>query len=272
MTGLSAKVFRTFNASYTFQDQLRKLTPENGSVVDKFAAYTEANRQVAILCNHKRAIPKTHDVAIGKIEDQVRALKYQKMRIRKQMIQLEPKLKKRNPELLEYESDVDDEWIHQHQKDLVEKQREQIRKKFEKENEKRAKEDMKPLDDSELESRLEAADELAKEYAKENKSGTVEPTSNQTVEKCEKALEKLDEKIYTLRSQREMRDLNKETALGTSKLNYIDPRIFLRSTRLIVGLSFAWSKKYGVPIEKLFAKTLRDKFKWASTVDEDWAF
>jgi len=225
MPGLSAKVFRTFNASYTFQDQLRKLTPANGSIVDKFAAYTEANRQVAILCNHKRAIPKTHDVAIGKIEDQVRALKYQKMRLRKQMIQLDPKLKKKQPELLEYESDIDDEWIRQHQKDLVEKQRESIRKKFDKENEKRAKEDQKPLGKEELERRLEVADEAAKEFAKENKSGVVEPTGNQTIEKCEKALEKLDEKIYTLRSQREMRDLNKETALGTSKLNYIDPRM-----------------------------------------------
>lgn len=223
MTGLSAKVFRTFNASYTFQDQLRKLTPENGSIVDKFAAYTEANRQVAILCNHKRAIPKTHETAIGKIEDQVRGLKYQKMRIKKQMIELDPKLKKNKPELLEYESDIDDDWIREHQKDLVEKQRETIRKKFDRENEKRAKEDLKPLGDEELKSRMEAANELAMEFSRENKSGKVEPSANQTIEKCEKALEKLDERIYTLRSQREMRDLNKETALGTSKLNYIDP-------------------------------------------------
>ena len=235
MPGLSAKVFRTFNASYTFQDQLRKLTPASGSVVDKYAAYTEANRQVAILCNHKRAVPKTHETAIGKIEDQVRALKYQKMRVRKQMIQLDSKLKTRRPELLDYESDVDDNWIHQHQKDLVEKQREQIRKKFDKENEKRVKEDLKPLGEDELKSRLVAADDLAAQFTKENKSGMVEPAPNQTVEKCEKALEKLDEKIYTLRSQREMRDLNKETALGTSKLNYIDPRTFLFSQwRLIV--------------------------------------
>src|ERR1700694_4193562 len=98
MPGLSAKVFRTFNASWTFQDQLRKLTPVNGPVLDKFAAYTEANRQVAILYNHKRAIPKTHEVAIGKIEDQVRALKYQKMRIKKQMSHLDPKLKKKKVE------------------------------------------------------------------------------------------------------------------------------------------------------------------------------
>lgn len=273
MSGLSAKVFRTFNASYTFQDQLRKLTPKDGSVIDKFAAYTEANRQVAILCNHKRAVPKTHETAIGKIEDQVRGLKYQKMRIRKQMVELDPKLRKRKPEILDYESDIDDEWILQHQKDLVEKQREQIRKKFDKENEKRGKEDLKPLDESELKRRLEAANEMAKDFAEENKSGKVEPTGSQTLEKCEAALKKLDEKIYTLRSQRDMRDLNKETALGTSKLNYIDPRTFpLVRMKLIVGLSYAWSKKHGVPIEKLFAKTLRDKFKWASTVDEDWDF
>jgi DNA topoisomerase I len=272
MPGLSAKVFRTFNASYTFQDQLRRLTPASASVVDKFAAYTEANRQVAILCNHKRAIPKTHETAIGKIEDQVRALKYQKMRIKRQMIQLDSKLKKRESELLEYESDIDDEWIRQHQKDLVDKQKDQIRKKFEKENEKRAKEDLEPLPDSELKSRLQAADALAEEFARENDSGTVEPSSNQTIEKCEKALEKLDEKIYTLRTQRDMRDLNKETALGTSKLNYIDPRTFLSWFGLIAGLSYVWSKKHGVPIERLFAKTLRDKFKWASTVDEDWNF
>jgi DNA topoisomerase I len=225
MTGLSAKVFRTFNASFVFQDQLEKLTPKDGSVIDKFAAYTEANRQVAILCNHKRAIPKTHDIAIGKIEDQVRALKYQKWRLRNQMVQIDLKILKKQPDFLEYESDIDEEWIHQHQKDLVEKQREQIKKKFEKENEKRAKEDLKSLEESELQSRLEAADEQAREFAKENKSGTVEPTSTQSIEKCEKAIQKLDERIYTLRSQREMRESNKETALGTSKLNYIDPRM-----------------------------------------------
>lgn len=272
MFGLSAKVFRTFNASFTFQDQLRKLTPRNGSVVDKFAAYTEANRQVAILCNHKRAVPKTHETAIGRLEDQVRALKYQKMRIRKQMVALEPKLRKKKPELLEYESDIDAVWIRQHQKDLVEKQRESIRKKFDKENEKRAKEDEKPLPESELKARLKAADVVAEEFEKENKTDSVEPTSNQTIEKCEAALKKLDEKIYTLRSQREMRDLNKETALGTSKLNYIDPRIISRRRFLMIGLTWAWSKEHGVPIEKLFTKTHREKFKWAADVDDDWEF
>jgi DNA topoisomerase-1 len=32
-------------------------------------------------------------------------------------------------------------------------------------------------------------------------------------------------------------------------------------------------KKYDVPIEKLFPKTLREKFKWAlESADESWEF
>ena len=55
---------------------------------------------------------------------------------------------------------------------------------------------------------------------------------------------------------------NKEIALGTSKLNYLDPRI-----------SVAWCKKWDVPIEKIYNKTQRDKFAWAiEMADEDFQF
>jgi DNA topoisomerase-1 len=46
--------------------------------------------------------------------------------------------------------------------------------------------------------------------------------------------------------------------------NYIDPR-----------LTVVFAKKFNVPIEKFFSKTLRDKFTWAieSIEDsEDWEF
>ena len=49
-----------------------------------------------------------------------------------------------------------------------------------------------------------------------------------------------------------LQDENKDIALGTSKLNYLDPRI-----------SVAWCKKYEVPIEKVYNKTQRQKFMWA---------
>ena len=52
MEGLSAKVFRTYNASMTLQDQLNKLQLED-NVAAKVLGYNRANRAVAILCNHQ---------------------------------------------------------------------------------------------------------------------------------------------------------------------------------------------------------------------------
>jgi len=52
---LSAKVFRTYNASKTLQDELTTQEEEKGNnsnVDDKVKFYENANRQVAILCNH----------------------------------------------------------------------------------------------------------------------------------------------------------------------------------------------------------------------------
>ena len=59
MEGLTAKVFRTYNASKTLQDQLDTLTEPRASIPEKFLSYNRANRQVALLCNHQRSIPKT---------------------------------------------------------------------------------------------------------------------------------------------------------------------------------------------------------------------
>ena len=50
MTGLTAKVFRTYNASYTFQQELKQ-TPwkSDATMNDKILAYNRSNRQVAIV-------------------------------------------------------------------------------------------------------------------------------------------------------------------------------------------------------------------------------
>ena len=73
MKGLTAKVFRTYNASITFQQQLDESTPKNASVQEKLNAYNHANRMVAILCNHQRSVPKTHEQSMDKMRDRVRA-------------------------------------------------------------------------------------------------------------------------------------------------------------------------------------------------------
>ena len=53
----------------------------------------------------------------------------------------------------------------------------------------------------------------------------------------------------------------KNVSLGTSKVNYIDPRI-----------TIAFMKKHDIDINKLFTTALQDKFTWASDVSIDFIF
>lgn len=71
MKGLTAKVFRTYNASITFQDQLDNNTPNTSNQQELLNAYNKANRMVAILCNHQRAVPKGHAGSMEKMNDKV---------------------------------------------------------------------------------------------------------------------------------------------------------------------------------------------------------
>jgi DNA topoisomerase-1 len=68
-------------------------------------------------------------------------------------------------------------------------------------------------------------------------------------------------KIAKMEMDLKHKDDNKEVSLGTSKINYMDPRI-----------TVAWCKRNEVPIEKVFSRTLRDKFNWAMAVLPDWEF
>lgn len=82
-----------------------------------------------------------------------------------------------------------------------------------------------------------------------------------SAESLKSRIQKWTEDITKLELDIRNRDENKEVALGTSKINYMDPRI-----------SVAWCKRCEVPIDKIFPKTLRDKFNWAMAVDLTWKF
>lgn len=73
MEGLTAKCFRTYNASWTLQQQLDKLTNPDDSVAEKILAYNRANRAVAILCNHQRSVPKTHAKSMENLKAKIDA-------------------------------------------------------------------------------------------------------------------------------------------------------------------------------------------------------
>ena len=223
MEGLTAKVFRTFNASFTMSNLLQEMKV-TGSIPEKVKEYNDANREVAVLCNHKRTVTATHGQQMEKLGDKIKGIKYQKWRVKQMMLDVDPKIKKKKQkEAGEHYFDLDDDltedWIREHQQALVEEQRTKIQKKFEKENEKRAAEGEKEMKQKELEERLEVADELAAKFKKENKSKKVEAEGKgPTVEKYEGNLAKLDQRLTTMSFQAEDKENNKEVALGTSKI------------------------------------------------------
>ncbi|KAK3675747.1 DNA topoisomerase 1 [Recurvomyces mirabilis] len=264
MTGLTAKVFRTYNASWTMSNLLKDMKA-TGTVPERIKAYNDANRRVAILCNHKRTVGAGHAAQMEKMEGRIDGLRYQQYRLKQQMLDLDPKLKKkRGAEYFDLPEGIDIEWVKKHQEELVTETRDKIRKKFEKENEKLLADGEKEMKAKELDERMEPADEFEAKFKRENKKGgKIEADGKApTLDKLDAALEKLDTRIATLKLQSEDRESNKEVALGTSKINYIDPR-----------LTVVFSKKFDVPIERFFSKTLREKFDWAvKSVDEDWEF
>lgn len=262
MPGLTAKVFRTYNASKTMQDQL-DLIPNKGSVAEKILKYNAANRTVAILCNHQRTVTKGHAQTVEKANNRIQELEWQKIRFKRAILQLDKDLLKKEPKYFEEIDDLtkeDEATIH---KRIIDREIEKYQRKFVRENDKRKFEKEELLPESQLKEWLEKVDEKKQEFEKELKTGEVELKSSwNSVEKIKAQVEKLEQRIQTSSIQLKDKEENSQVSLGTSKINYIDPR-----------LSVVFCKKYDVPIEKIFTKTLREKFKWAiESVDENWRF
>jgi DNA topoisomerase-1 len=72
---------------------------------------------------------------------------------------------------------------------------------------------------------------------------------------------KYESKIRTLKTKLGLKQELKNLSLGTSKINYIDPRI-----------TVAFMKTHDIPIDKIFNKSLQEKFKWAFEIDKNFEF
>ena len=79
--------------------------------------------------------------------------------------------------------------------------------------------------------------------------------------KNKEKLLKINAKLVILKIKKETKNKMKNVSLGTSKTNYIDPRII-----------FAFMKKYNIPEDKLFNTALLYKFEWANNVTADYIF
>jgi DNA topoisomerase-1 len=74
-------------------------------------------------------------------------------------------------------------------------------------------------------------------------------------------LNKINAKLETLKLKKETKSKMKNVSLGTSKTNYIDPRII-----------FTFIKKYKIPPEKIFTKQLLKRFEWARDINSNYKF
>ena len=81
------------------------------------------------------------------------------------------------------------------------------------------------------------------------------------IKKKKDLVDKTNSKIKLYKLKKESKLKMKNVSLGTSKMNYIDPRII-----------FAFMKKFNIPEDKLFTSALLSRFEWASSVDKDYRF
>jgi hypothetical protein len=222
MTGLTAKVFRTYNASFTMSNLLRdvKAKAEGKSIHEKIKLYNDCNRQVAILCNHKRTVGAAHETQMEKLNDRVKGVKYQMWRTKQMILDIDTKQKKKlGADFFALDPELDNEWIKGHLDFLVETERTKITKKFQKDNEKLIAEGSKAMPDKELKDKMKAASELESKLKKEHKSKKVEAEGKgATVEKFLEKVKQLEDRITALEAQTADREGNKEVALGTSKI------------------------------------------------------
>lgn len=203
MDGLSAKVFRTYNASFTLEKELDRMDADS-AIEDHFSRkqvfYNAANKQVAILCNHQRSAPKSFQVQLDKLNAKL------------------DEYKRQEGLLLDHMDDIGG-----------------------KKKKKKAK--------------------AEKKESKQSENGLKVYKFPNDVAKCSKKLYKLRQTMQTLQSRITVKVENKTVALGTSKINYMDPRI-----------TVAWCKRKQCPIEKIFNASLLNKFPWAMEVSSDWRY
>jgi DNA topoisomerase-1 len=195
MKNLTAKVFRTYNASNLFQKELNKITkkyegliiqpdPSNPSkslpiinqaqlkeILDEFS---KANAKVARMMNHQKNISQGYKKSVDKVNENLIKLKKKLISVRRS-----------------------------------------------------------------------------------SKKGSTKSKSKSKSNQIDKIKALITKNKSRLEFVKEMKNIS----LGTSKANYIDPRI-----------TVSFMKKFNIDVDKIFSKALQEKFKWAFTAEHDYKF
>lgn len=232
MEGLTAKVFRTYNATNTLSQELLKVE-ENSEKKNQFiktsdsvklSFFNEANKKVALLCNHQVGISdsnsKTIQTNIQTIRDQIEELKKEQMETNQHLHNL-------------LSGNISQVYIIDEQKS------------------KSPKEDSNylPSFSSSSSSNHNQKDSNISKYSND-------PLKlRQTIQKITLKIEKLE----ATKNQRE--DRLSGVSLTTSKINYIDPRVII-----------SWCSRMCLPLENVYSKSMLLKFQWAMNVNQNFVW
>jgi DNA topoisomerase-1 len=241
MTGLSAKVFRTYYASETVETKLEEAAVEleDPEYVKKYIA-TMANLEAAKVCNHRRTIPKPWKSSLEKKKARLKVLKARakeaqaklRQKAMEQEERYEERLRKREERLKALKEKLE---IYRRQlvdRKLQGKPVHALKRRACRQREAVARQKKRLKD-------------LKSKHAEGMKKLRQRLKSRRQRDKV--AIDKLKFKVDT---HKETRDYN----LTTSLKSYIDPRIY-----------YEWGKQVDYDWKRYYAKTLQRKFSWVET-------
>jgi DNA topoisomerase-1 len=245
MDGLSAKVFRTLYATDAVSGKLstQPVKLEDPDYVKRQTAL-KANLEAAIVCNHKRTIPKTWGQSLQKKKDRLKQLEAKasvdEKVIRQKLVDEEKKYRER---LIETEKRLTE----------AENRQEELRTRL-------AEVEIAGGDQKAQRKRLSVAREKTKvdrERLRKLKNTYVAASMKKKKQFEERKLRNR-EALEKMRLQVEAQEITRDYNLGTSLKNYIDPRIY-----------YDWGKKVGFNWRSYYPVTLQKKFSWIEEQPED---
>jgi len=241
IVGLSAKAFRTCYASEAVEDKLGS-TPvkvEAPNYTKKYVA-TTANLEAAMICNHRRTIPKTWKASLQKkqlrLNERVRKAKEDEEKLK---AKAKEKQEKHNEKLAKQEATLTSMKVRleTYLGQMADRERQgkpvkalKRRMSLARKAVRRQRERIRNLEGKHYEQRRKLKERLEKRR-----------------ERGKMMIEKMRLQIKT---QEETRDYN----LGTSLKSYIDPRIY-----------YDWGRQVEYDWKLYYPKALQRKFSWVET-------
>ena len=238
MEGLSAKVFRTLYATDAVGGKLatQPVKPKDPDYVKRQAAL-KANLEAAIVCNHKRTIPKTWGLSLQKKKDRLKQLETKTSSAEKAIRQkIADEERKYREKLVEAEKMLTE----------AEKREEELRARI-------AEVEKAGSNQKVSSKRLVASREKTKatrERIRKLKNAHI-TASLKEKRRLEDRRLRDREAVERMRLQVEAQEMTRDYNLGTSLKNYIDPRIY-----------YDWGKKVGFDWRSYYPTTLQKKFSW----------